>query len=83
MDVDARERRPDGGGRGSHEAGRPVMKLPPGLYRIEEPEAPAPSNVVAIGGIRSYPHGLVMPHAVGAPWPRQVDWDGLSQRLRR
>ena len=57
------------------------MKPPSGLYLIEEPEAPAASNVVALNGIRSYPHGLVTPHAVGAPWPRQVDWRRLSQQL--
>ena len=57
------------------------MKPPPGLYVIEEPETAAESNVVALNGIRSYPHGLVIPHAVGAPWPRQVDWDALSQKL--
>ena len=58
------------------------MKPPPQqLYLIEEPEAPE-SKVVALRGIRSYPHGLVTPHALGAPWPRQVDWYALSQKLR-
>ena len=47
MDVDARERRPGGGGRGSHEASRPVVNTPPGLFVIEEPEAAAQINVAA------------------------------------
>ena len=81
MDVDARERRLGGGGSGSHEASRTIMKPPPGLFLIEEPEAEAGSNVVGLNGIRSYPHGLVTAHAVCAPWPRQVDWDALSQKL--
>lgn len=60
-----------------------MMKPPPGLYVIEEPEGEAGGNVVALDGIRSYPHGLVTPPAVAAPWPRQVDWDTFSQRLGR
>jgi hypothetical protein len=57
------------------------MNPPPGLYAIQEPEAPLATNVVELNGIRSYPHGLTTPRALGAPWPRQVDWSTFSQKI--
>ena len=50
------------------------MEQHTGLYAIQEPEAPAPSNVFQLNTIRSYPHGLATPRPLGAPWPRQVAW---------
>jgi hypothetical protein len=83
MDVDASQRRPDGGRRGSAALAerRRLMEKPTELYSIQEPEAPADSNVFQLStnvfqlnAIRSYEHGLVFPRPLGAPWPRQVDW---------
>jgi hypothetical protein len=71
MDVDASERRPDGGSRRSH--GTPMM---------QHPAANAPqreSNVFQINAIRSYFHGLVTPRPIGAPWPRQVVWHDVPK----
>jgi len=86
MDVDASERRSGGGGRGSHAlrhrrrsragpaaTGRSrLMEKRPELYVIEEPEAPAPSNVLEFRTLRS--HGPATLRPVGPPWPRQVVW---------
>ena len=76
MDVDASERRPDGGRRRSpprkhaRQAGRtPVIEL-----RLKPREVRPPSNVFQINAIRSYFHGLATPRPIGAPWPRQVVW---------
>jgi hypothetical protein len=67
MDVDASERRPDGGRRRSH--GAPVMQHPAANTAL-----PRDSNVFQINAIRSYFHGLATPRPIGAPWPRQVVW---------
>jgi len=76
MDVDASERRPGGGRRGSHEA--PMIKKPPELYVIEEPETPVKREVLHLSGIRS--HGPAEGRPVGPPWPRQVDWRAFLRR---
>ena len=84
--MDASERRPVGGGRGSHEghAGPaatdrgPVMDKRSELYQIQEPEAPVKREVLHIRGIRS--HGPAVARRVGRPWPRQVDWRGFLRR---
>lgn len=55
------------------------MKTPTELYAIQEPEAPLPGNVFPLNGIRS--HGPAIPRAIGAPWPRQVDWRAFSQKI--
>ena len=89
MDVDAGERCPDGGGRGSDALAerRRLMEKPTGLYTIQEPEAPADdavfelsANVFQLNAIRSYEHGLVFPRPLAAPWPRQVDWRTFLQK---
>jgi hypothetical protein len=93
MDVDARERRPGGGGRCGHPRQRrraerarpstdrgPVMEQHTGLYAIQEPEAPVPSNVFQFNTIRCYSHGLVTPRPLEAPWPRQVEWHDFPAR---
>ena len=97
MDVDASERRPGGGGRGSHAlqrrrrkrarlAGtdrRPVMERPTGLYALQEPESPADGNVFQINAIRSYFHGLATPpRPLGPPWPRQTDWREYLRKIK-
>jgi hypothetical protein len=87
MDVDAGERRPGGGRRRGHaqhrsRAGadrRPVMEKRTELHAIQEPEAPAASNVFQINAIRSYFHGLATPRPLGAPWPRQVVWHDVPK----
>ena len=75
MDVDASQRRPDGGRRGGDAPAerRPLMEKPTELRTSKKPE-PAQSNVYQLNAIRSYEHGLVFPRPLGAPWPRQVDW---------
>jgi hypothetical protein len=86
VDVDASERRPGGGGRGSHErhpglAGtgcRPVTDKRPELVQIQEPEAPVKREVLHISGIRSA--GPATPRPVGRPWPRHISW---REHLRR
>ena len=94
MDVDAGERRLDGGGLGSHafqrsrqnRAGRaatdrrPMMEKLTELYAIREPKAPAASNVFQLNTIRSYAHGLATARPLGRPWPRQGAW---RARLRQ
>ena len=72
MDVDASERRPDGGRRCSH--GTPVMQHP-----AANTVPPRDSNVFQINAIRSYFHGLVTPRPIGAPWPRQVVWHDVPK----
>jgi hypothetical protein len=78
MDVDASERRPDGGRRGSHE--EQVMDKPSELYKIQEPETPVKRKILHLTGIRS--HGPAKPRPVGRPWPRQVDWRGFLRRAK-
>ena len=58
-----------------------MIEKPTGLYTIQEPEAPADSNVFhlstnvfQLNAIRSYEHGLCTPRPLAAPWPRQVAW---------
>ena len=89
MDVDAGERCPDGGGRGSDALAerRRLMEKPTDFYTIQEPEAPADdavfelsANVFQLNAIRSYEHGLVFPRPLGAPWPRQVDWRAFLRK---
>ena len=82
MDVDASQRRPDGGRRGGDALAerRRLMEKPTELYSIQEPEAPADGNVFQINAIRSYEHGLVFPRPLAAPWPRQVDWRTFLQK---
>ena len=81
MDVDAGERGPDGGRRGGDALAerRRVMEKPTELHTSKEPEA-AQGNVFQINAIRSYEHGLVFPRALGAPWPRQVDWRAFLRK---
>jgi len=80
MDVDASERCPGGGRRGSHEA--PVMEKRPELYVIREPEAPEARKILHLsGGIRS--HGPATPRPVGRPWPRQVAWRDALRRTKK
>jgi hypothetical protein len=71
MDVDASQRRPDGGGRGSDAPAecRRLMEKPTegNVFQLS-------TNVFQLNAIRSYEHGLVFPRPLGAPWPRQVDW---------
>ena len=76
MDVDASERRPGGGGRGSHE--EPVTEKRTELYAIQEPETPVKREVLHLSGIRS--HGPAEGRPVGPPWPRQVDWRAFLRR---
>ena len=79
MDVDASERRPGGGRRGSHE--EPVMNKHPDLYVIEEPETPVKREVLHLSGIRS--HGPAEPRPVGRPWPQQLDWREYLRRAKK
>jgi hypothetical protein len=85
MDVDARERRPGGGRRGSHAARRrakrpasaqpgrgPVTDQPAALQAVEERQARAKRNVAYIKLICLHSPAIARP--VGRPWPRQVDW---------
>ena len=72
MDVDASERRPDGGRRRSH--GTPVTQQP-----AANAVPPRESNVFQINAIRSYFHGLATPRPIGAPWPRQVVWHDVPK----
>jgi len=84
--VDASERRPGAGGRGSHETPAdpaatdcgPVMDKPSELYQIQEPEAPVKREVLHLRGIRS--HGPAESHFVGPPWPPQVAWRDVPRR---
>ena len=50
------------------------MEKRTGPYAIQEPKAPAASNVFQLNAIRSYFHGLATPRPIGPPWPRQVAW---------
>jgi hypothetical protein len=79
MDVDASERRPDGGRRGSHEA--PMTDKPSELYQIQEPEAPVKREVLHLTGIQS--HGPASLRAVGPPWPPQVAWREHLHRAKK
>jgi hypothetical protein len=95
MDVDASERRPGGGGRGSHtpqhdcrkRAGAaatdrsPVMEKRSELYVIQEPETPVKCEVLHISGIRS--HGPASPRPVGRPWPRHIAWREYLRRAKQ
>ena len=89
MDVDASERRPDGGRRGSHETPAdpaatdcgPVMDKPSELYQIQEPEAPVKRAVLHLTGIQS--HGPASLRPVGPPWPPQVAWREHLHRAKK
>ena len=78
MDVDASERRPGGGGRGSHE--EPVMEETSELYVIREPETAERRKVLQLSGIRS--HGPAEARPLGRPWPRQVSWRDSLRRYQ-
>jgi hypothetical protein len=54
------------------------MRKRPELYVIREPEAPAASNVIHLGGIRSADPSPVVP-----PWPRERLWRDLIRRLQK
>jgi hypothetical protein len=58
-----------------------MMKKPPELYVISEPEAPAASNVLHLSGIRSH-HGPADPRPVAPPWPPQVPWEDFLHRWK-
>jgi hypothetical protein len=78
MDVDARERRPDGGGRRGHETA--MMKTPAELYQIREPEAPVQRDVFCLTGIQ--PHGPAEAlRPLGPPWPEQIDWREIVRKI--
>jgi hypothetical protein len=79
MDVDASERRPGGGRRGSHE--EQVMDKPSELYKIQEPETPVKRPVLHLTDIR--PHNPVDPRPLGRPWPQQVDWQEFRRRSKK
>ena len=79
MDVDASERRPGGGRRGSHE--KAMIDKPSELYQIREPEAPAQREILHLTGIRS--HGPATPRAVSRPWPRQVASRDALRRAKK
>jgi hypothetical protein len=73
MDVDASERRLDGGRRRSHEARRPrhpAMKKP-----TEE------RKVLHLSGIRS--HGGAEARPAGRPWPRQHAWRDRVRQISK
>jgi hypothetical protein len=64
-----------------------MMEKPTDLYTIQEPEAPADSNVFhlstnvfQLNAIRSYAHGLASARPLAAPWPRQVVWHDLPPK---
>jgi hypothetical protein len=59
-----------------------VTQKPPDLHLVDEPEAPAPSNVIHISGIRSHA-GVVDPRSVAPPWPRNHSWRDLMDRLAK
>jgi len=57
------------------------VKTPPELYVIQEPEAPAPRNVIHISGIRS--HGAADVRRVERPWPRQRSFREMMRHPSR
>ena len=57
-----------------------MVKKPPELYVISEPEAPAESNVFHMSGIRSA--GPADPRPVAPPWPSQVPWEEFLRRWK-
>ena len=77
MDVDASQRRSDGGRRGSDALAnrRRLMEKPTdgNVFHLS-------ANVFQLNAIRSYEHGLVFPRPLAAPWPRQVDWRTFLQK---
>jgi hypothetical protein len=85
MDVDASERRPDGGRRRIDSPQRrrgkravaqpvrgPVMEKPGGLSVIDDPVVRLRRKTTQLKLICLYE--AAVPRPLGRPWPRQFDW---------
>jgi hypothetical protein len=93
MDVDASERRPDGGRRRidspprrrgkragiAHPGRGPVMEKPGGLSVIDDPVVRLRRKTTQLKLICLYE--AAVPRPLGRPWPRQFDWRSLGSGL--